>query len=90
MKIVILDGSKIKNVSDLHDTFSESLGFPAYYGRNLDALYDLLSETGEEITILSVGTDALEKTLGKKWSAFLRMMDDLENGNIKFISDSFD
>ena len=40
---VILDGELMTDRPTVHDLLSEKLAFPEYYGRNLDALYDLLS-----------------------------------------------
>ena len=39
-----LDGSRVVTVEDLHDAISGALGFPSYYGRNLDALADCLAD----------------------------------------------
>ena len=47
IKTVLLDGRKIKSPADLHQCLSESLQFPDYYGKNLDALWDILSTTSE-------------------------------------------
>ena len=51
MKEVILDGSAIFTSPDLHDAFAQALQFPAHYGRNLDALYDCLTEICEDTRI---------------------------------------
>lgn len=40
----------------LHDLLIGALNLPDYYGRNLDALYDILTERGEQ-TILWVYPD---------------------------------
>ena len=40
----ILDASKMKTKTEAHVYLKEMLGFPEYYGCNLDALYDCLSE----------------------------------------------
>ena len=49
MKLV-LDASRMGQ-EQLHDYLQEMLPLPAYYGRNLDALYDCLTELPEtEIT----------------------------------------
>ncbi len=42
MYAVELDASTWNTESDMHDALSEALEFPAYYGRNLDALNDCL------------------------------------------------
>ena len=47
MKHVILDCTPMVDEKSVHDQFSQALDFPAYYGRNLDAMYDLLSSSSE-------------------------------------------
>ncbi len=42
MKIVI-EGQDMKNINDFHLYLKETLGFPEYYGMNLDALWDMLT-----------------------------------------------
>jgi ribonuclease inhibitor len=43
MSRVVLDGDEIDSLGDVHDTLARELGFPAYYGRNLDGLWDVLT-----------------------------------------------
>ena len=43
MKHVTIDCTLMVDEKSVHDQFSHALEFPSYYGRNLDALYDLLS-----------------------------------------------
>lgn len=49
MRIIELDGECIKKYS--HDYLKEELSFPDYYGKNLDALYDCLTDIGVETEI---------------------------------------
>jgi len=63
-KQVHLDGREILSKEMLHDRLQESLSLPDYYGRNLDALFDLLTETGEELTLSISYVEQLEKNLG--------------------------
>lgn len=52
MKHVILDGNILGDVAKVHDYLKEMLGFPKYYGNNLDALHDCLTDLEDvEITI---------------------------------------
>ena len=51
MRICILDGNKLTNRELLHNALAESLSFPNWYGRNLDALYDCLTDFHEEAEI---------------------------------------
>ncbi len=40
---VQIDGSKIKDWASFHDQFAEVLGFPSFYGRNMDAWNDCMT-----------------------------------------------
>ncbi|AMD16613.1 ribonuclease inhibitor [Methanobrevibacter sp. YE315] len=46
-----LDGKMIKK--DGHDYLMKALNFPEYYGKNLDALYDILTEMDCEIELIN-------------------------------------
>ena len=46
----------------IHSTLAEELAFPSYYGKNLDALYDVLTEMCEETVITVEG----ESEYGRK------------------------
>lgn len=41
---LFLDCTQMTDRASAHDYLAERLQFPAYYGRNLDALYDCLHE----------------------------------------------
>lgn len=43
MKELLLDAETLYTREQLHDVLAKVCGFPADYGRNLDALYDLLT-----------------------------------------------
>ncbi len=40
----VLDGKNMKTYPSLYDEISEKLNFPDYFGRNLDALNDCMSD----------------------------------------------
>ncbi len=42
-----LDGSRIGSIDDFHRVIADALDFPGYYGRNLNALWDMLSGSVE-------------------------------------------
>ena len=55
MKTIRLDVTNIATVKALHIYLAYKLELPAYYGKNLDALHDLLGETGEPLCIELAG-----------------------------------
>lgn len=61
MKHIILDGKIIKEKK--HDYLKEILEFPDYYGRNLDALYDCLTEIGVETEIELINSEYVNQDL---------------------------
>lgn len=52
--MMILDGKNMTTRSDAHDEIARVLELPDYYGRNLDALWDLLGEKQWQITLINV------------------------------------
>lgn len=44
MKKIVLDGTRLCNREVTHAYLQEILELPVYYGKNLDALYDCLTE----------------------------------------------
>ena len=54
MKHITLDGNILADAAKVHDYLKEMLQFPEYYGKNLDALHDCLTDLDSlEITITS-------------------------------------
>ena len=57
---IILDFSECKYFGEIHKIIKESLGFPDYYGENLDALWDCMRYyTDENIKIIINGKSKL-------------------------------
>jgi len=48
MKLVDLDLTPIKDWDTFHDLFAATFGFPAYYGRNMDAWIDCMGDVAGE------------------------------------------
>ena len=71
MRYVTIDCTKLVDEASVHDTFAQALDFPAYYGRNLDALYDLLTSLPEATRIELQGKDIMLKQLGAYGAALL-------------------
>ena len=61
MKKVIIDCEKLLQRKQAHLYLAEMLDFPDYYGKNLDALYDCLTEIGE-CTIVLEGEELLRRS----------------------------
>ena len=57
---VTLDGLQMQDRAAAHDHLKVQLQLPDYYGRNLDALYDMLTSCGE-LELKLVNTHAIAK-----------------------------
>lgn len=89
MLICILDGNNITDKETLHDTLAGSLHLPDWYGRNLDALYDCLSDIQEETEIRLLHEEALENHLGNYARTLKKTVHEAcqENPRVHFIED---
>ena len=66
MRTIEIDITNIQTVKALHIYLAWKLDMPAHYGKNLDALYDVLGECGAEMNILLRGEAA-----GAEMAAYL-------------------
>ena len=64
MSIYLLDGKDMTGKEAAYAVIAKELDFPDYFGKNLDALYDCLTEMNSENAILFVNTAILEENLG--------------------------
>ena len=65
MRLTILDGRMMTDRDSAHDYIAEALQLPDYYGHNLDALADCLSEMRPDDYILLQHTEDLTDRLGE-------------------------
>ncbi|MBQ2314807.1 MAG: barstar family protein [Treponema sp.] len=72
MKIDI-DLKEITDRNSLHELLQSALHLPSYYGKNLDALYDALTEPHEELDIHFAGTEHAAGSLGDSYTQALRL-----------------
>lgn len=76
---VLLDGRLMISREALHDLLQNELNLPGYYGRNLDALYDVLSEYPQKLEITLIHTDEMLSNLGKYGNAFIKTLWDVSS-----------
>ena len=77
MKIV-LDGKRMTSKEEAHAYLKEAFGFPDYYGKNLDALHDCLTEMSQ-MEVEFRHTDEMKAALGKYGENLLRVFREAEN-----------
>ena len=84
---MVLNCELINQKAELHEYIAKELSFPEYYGKNLDALYDVLSDINEETLIEIENFEKLKEKFGTYAEAFLDVLHDAseENEKIKYI-----
>ncbi len=85
-----LDGREIQNRKQLHDTLAMELQFPVWYGANLDALYDCLTDIHIETKLTIVHSDKLRENLGSYADKLFCVLRRAARENPRFISDGED
>ncbi len=87
MRRVELELKKMTSVAGLHQHLYKLLALPKYYGCNLDALHDCLTEIAEEMEIIIPKEVATEKYLGEYGEGLIQVFEDSaeENPCLKII-----
>lgn len=85
MTKVVLNGREIASEQQLHQLLSKALNFPAWYGGNLDALFDCLTDVTDDAEISVIGYDDLTDKLGECALLILTVLRDAaaENSRLK-------
>lgn len=76
MKKAVIDCKKVKTKEAFHHMIARKLDFPEYYGHNLDALWDCLTEL-KEVRIKLINSNYLEYNLGEYGEKLLNLFEDL-------------
>ena len=74
MAEIVLNGLELESMEAVHRRFAEVLALPEYYGQNLDALFDCLTDPGEPVTVRLLHREALENRLGPRGRALVRLL----------------
>ena len=73
MEIIILDGRDMPDRNKAYEYLDQVIRFPEYFGKNLDALNDCLSELGKNVIIILTNGDAMRESLGKYADKMIRV-----------------
>lgn len=79
--VVELNGRFMTDRASAHDHLQKQLQLPEYYGRNLDALFDLLTERTEPTDIIVLEWAELELNLGGYAAALMDTLYDAARDN---------
>ena len=78
---VTLSGNKTTSREVLHTYLAKKLAFPSYYGKNLDALHDCLTERSTPLHITVTYSERLKKHLGDYGETLLQVLQDAAGEN---------
>jgi len=91
MKDILINCEKLRSRKVLHDYLEQELILPEYYGRNLDALYDILrniNKTGA-VTFHIINREKQSSRMVSLYQAMYQMLSDLhaENPNVSVVEE---
>lgn len=86
-KVFYIDLSGIESKEEFHKVLERELPLPEYYGRNLDALYDVLTEVSEDWNIIFYNSARVKLCMEKYYNSFEKLcknvMHECENIRIR-------
>ena len=85
MKSVWLNGRKMTSIQRTHRYLKHKLRLPAYYGGNLDALWDILSTISEPMQITLLFRDRLEMNLDSYSDDLIQVFQDAAKTNSNLV-----
>lgn len=85
IKRCTLNGKTLRSFDDLYDQFSKELSLSKHFGRNLDALWDVLStDVPGPFEIIWKHANESRKMLGEDFDRALKLLQELEQERADF------
>jgi ribonuclease inhibitor len=81
MNKVTLNGKRMITKEKTHAYLKRKFDFPDYYGRNLDALWDLLSVWDKELLIVIINKADIIENLEGYGNSLLKLFSELDDEN---------
>jgi RNAse (barnase) inhibitor barstar len=75
IKTVNLDLTRCKTLGEIHERIQRAFSFPDWYGKNLDAFYDLLRTECDADIVLIIGTKDLSDELKEELNSLRFIME---------------
>ncbi|MDQ2719293.1 MAG: barstar family protein [Bacteroidota bacterium] len=89
IRYVFMDGNACKHINDCYTTLQQQLSLPDYFGKNLDALEEVLADLDwikeEKIKMIISNSDALLSGEIAKKKEFLDILNSSENVKLEII-----
>lgn len=80
----VLDGREIEDKEQLHGWLAQRLGLPPWYGGNLDALYDCLTDIHVDTLLIILHPESLQENLGGYADRLFQVLCQAEKDNPRF------
>ena len=74
MKITPIDAARLTDKASAHEYLAFSLGFPAHYGKNLDALADCLSEFPRDRAVIVMNANSVAQYAERVIDVFIEIL----------------
>ena len=74
MKITPIDAARLTDKASAHEYLAFSLGFPAHYGKNLDALADCLSELPRDRAVIVMNANSVAQYAERVIDVFIEIL----------------
>jgi RNAse (barnase) inhibitor barstar len=88
-RFVFIDGSACDHIDKCYDSLQQQLSIPEYFGKNLDALEEVLADLEwideAKIKIIILNESALFKNSDAKKKDFLEVLNSSENEKLEII-----
>lgn len=81
-----INGKRVTDKASLHALLGQKLSLPADCGKNLDAVFDVLTEPGKDRIITVKHEDLLRERLGDYADRLFRMLEDAaQSGHVRIV-----